>query len=304
MNPKAIVTIPPYAPFIDDVLQHPAVSGIRLNTVMPVKKADTLDDVIARLQMKAERYRKDLYVDLKCRQLRVKSFGVPPFTEIELTHAIEVHTPVKAYFSAGEEVATVLEVDGNRLIMQEGPKRVVGPGESVNILHSSLRILGYLTETDQAYIAACRKNKLHNYMLSFVEGKQDREALLKLDPEANIVEKIESTKGLRYVREEYDRKARLMLARGDLFIEVEKPHEILQASEDVLKKDHDAIAASRIFPSLAFSLNPSCADINDLDNLLRTGYKTVMLGDEVCQHADSVMSSLNLFYEIAKRYGK
>ena len=32
---KAIVTMPPYAPYLEEVAQHPIVSGIRLNTVMP-----------------------------------------------------------------------------------------------------------------------------------------------------------------------------------------------------------------------------------------------------------------------------
>ena len=100
---KSIVTIPPYAPFIEEVLKHQIVSGIRLNTVMPVK--DSLDDVIKRLDENAKKYSKELWIDLKCRQLRVKTYGVPPFTEIELTRSIKVDTPVRAYFSNGKESA-------------------------------------------------------------------------------------------------------------------------------------------------------------------------------------------------------
>ena len=107
MRPKAIVTIPPYAPFIDEVARHPAVEGLRLNVVMPIK--DSLEDVLKKLDDAAARRGKDFYVDLKCRQLRVKTFGVPPFSEIELSHNIEVETPVTAYFCDGQEYATVLE---------------------------------------------------------------------------------------------------------------------------------------------------------------------------------------------------
>jgi len=300
MEPKAIVTIPPYAPFIDEVLRHPSVSGIRLNTVMPVK--DSLEDILKRLDEQAKKYNKELWVDLKCRQLRIKTYGVPPFTEIELTHNIQVNTPVKAYFSDGKETATVLKVEGNKLIMQEGPKRVVGPGESVNIPHYSLAVDGYFTDRDLEYIEAGKKIGMHNYMLSFVEQKADIEALYALDPDARVIEKIESRKGMDYIVGEWDGKTRLMAARGDLYLELGMPHYIIRALETIVQRDKNAVVASRIFNSLASSYEPSCEDITDVDNLLRMGYKTVMLGDDVCMHRDSVMSSLNLFKSIADKY--
>lgn len=295
---SAIVTMPPYAPYIDEVLRHPAVSGIRLNTVMPVK--EPLEELIKQLDSKAKKHRKELWVDLKCRQLRVKNYGVPPFTEIELTHRIRVETPVTAYFSNGTETATVLKVNGNKLIMQEGPRRVVGPGEAVNIPHRSLEIEGYFTDTDRKYIEACTKAGLHNYMLSFVEGQEDIDELYKLDPEAKIVAKIESQKGLSYARN--CSRTRLMAARGDLFVEVAMPHKMIDALEGILKADPDAIVASRLFSSLSRGLEPSCEDIGDADNLLRMGYKTFMFGDDICMERDSIISGLNLFHAMAERY--
>src|SRR3989338_135118 len=295
---KAIVTIQPYAPFIDEVVAHPAVSGVRLNTVMPTKGA--LEDLLKRLQDQVGE--KDLWIDLKGRQLRVKTYGVPPFTEIELTHNISVDTPVTAYFNDGKEQATVLEVDGNRLIMQEGPKRVIGPGESINIPHHSLKIDGNLTTTDQQYIEAGNKLGLKRYMLSFVESPDDVSAFNALVPNAQIVAKIESRKGLNYVCTDAKKEARLMAARGDLYIELKKPHHIINAMETIIAKDPDAIAASRIFSSLTYSLEPSCADIGDVDSLIRIGYKTLMLGDEICQRRESVLSALNLLYEMNQQY--
>ncbi len=299
MKAKAIVTIPPYAMFLAEVLKHPVVESLRLNTVMPIVEGK-LEEKLEQLSAACNEEKKELWIDLKCRQLRVKSFGLPPFTEIELTHQLSVDTPVIAYFSDGKESATVLEVDGNKLIMQEGPKRVIGPGESVNIPHPSLKIDGYFTETDEKYIEAAKKVGIHSYMLSFVEQSSDIEELLKRDSHAKVVAKIESHKGLSYVAENWKNESRLMAARGDLYVEMEKPHEIIAAVESIVKKDPTAIAASRIFPSLAHSLEPSCADIGDVDSLLRMGYKTLMLGDEVCQRRESVISALNLLYAMVK----
>ncbi len=297
MTISAIVTVPPYSPFIEEVARHPIVSGLRLNTVMPTK--GSLEDVIKHLQDVAGS--KDIWIDLKCRQLRVADYGVPPFTEITLTHHITVDTPVKAYFSDGKEIATVLAIDGKRLIMQEGPKRVIGPGESVNILHPSLQIEGYFTDTDKQYIDACVNCGHHQYMLSFVEQQQDIDQLRTYDLDAEIVAKIESKKGLVYTKHK-NNDVRLMAARGDLFIEAGMPHKIIRAMEDIYYADASAIAASRLFSSLSRSLEPSCADIGDVDNLLRMGYKTVMFGDEICMQRDSIISGLNLFQAIAEPY--
>lgn len=322
MSIQTIVTIPPYAPFIREVVRHKSVSGLRLNTVMPVKESEQLEDMLKRLDDETKKAgNKELWIDLKCRQLRVKEYWVPPYTKIRISHNIKVETPVTAYFSDGNEHATVVEVDGDGLIMLEGPKRVVGPGESINIIHPSLSIEGFLTDTDKRYIEAACKVGIHNYMLSFTETQDDIETLYKLDGDANAVAKIESRKGMDYVKNEWGKdnedksvkqnavitnqslmKSRLMAARGDLYIELSKPHEIIDAVETIIKTDPNAIVASRIFNSFSHSLEPTCNDIGDVDNLLRMGYKTFMLGDDICMRRESVMSALNLFSAMAERY--
>ncbi|MEK6964420.1 MAG: pyruvate kinase [Nanoarchaeota archaeon] len=291
---SVIVTVPPYAPFLKEVARHPVVSGLRLNTVMPVK--EPLDVLLKRLKEEAKE--KEVWIDLKGRQLRTVGYWTPPFTEVRLNHRIKVNTPVEAYFGNGREHVTLVGIDGNRLLFLEGPKRVVGPGESLNIRDPSLEIEGYLTKKDFQYIEAGITAGVHTYMLSFVESVSDSEALRKLDPAAVIAEKIESKKGLEYVASEYDGKNRLMAARGDLYAEVDMPHDILAAMDLMIKKDPNVIAASRVCSSLAESLEPSCSDISDVAYLIRTGYKTLMLGDEVCLRRDSVISALNLIEAI------
>ncbi|MFH1174408.1 MAG: pyruvate kinase [archaeon] len=295
----AIVTVPPYAPFLKKVARHGLVSGLRLNTVMPIKKTETLEEVIKRLQDIADG--KDVWIDLKGRQLRVVSYWAPPFTSIELSHPITVNVPTTAYFSNGTDQATVVAIDGNKLITLEGPRRVVGPGESVNIIDSSLVIEGNLTDTDKAYIAAARNVKNSKYMMSFVESNADLDDVKALDPAAELIAKIESRKGLQYVQKEA-KGVRLMTARGDLYQEVPLPHDIIAASESIIKKDKRAIMASRLFASLSNSNYPSCEDIGDVDNVLRMGYRTLMLGDDVCMREESVLSALNLLEAIAERY--
>lgn len=283
-----VVTVPPHADFLAEVAAHPVVTGLRLNTVMPIKGAP--GDVLARLAALGQ----PLFVDLKGRQLRVAAAAVPPFTEVRLSHRISVRTPAVALFGDGREAARVLEVDGDRLILEDGVRRVLGPGESVNIPCASLVIEGSLTERDREYVAAARALGLHDYMLSFVEREDDVAALEALDPDARVVAKIESRRGLDYVRWVGARQARLMAARGDLFLELQRPHHLLGALRDVVRADPDAICASRILASLAWEDEPSAQDLTDVAYLLGLGYRTLMLGDEVCLRRDSVVSALNL----------
>lgn len=292
MNLSAIVTIPPYASFIEEVAAHPIVSGLRLNTVMPLRESPR--EVLERLS----KFKQPLWVDLKGRQLRVAEPAMPPFTEIKLSHAIQVHTPVDAYFSDGNERVRVAAVDGKRLIMEDGPRRMVGPGESVNIVHPSLQIEGTLTDTDRAYLAAMKELGLTKVMLSYVESAQDVDEVKSLLPNAEVVSKIETQKGLDFARKEKAKHGQLMAARGDLYVEVLQPHRIIPALKTIIQADPRAIVASRILDSLAWTPVPVSADISDVAFLMEIGYRTFLLGDQVCMKRDSVMEALNLLTAI------
>jgi pyruvate kinase len=296
MKISAIVTVPPYANFLDEVARHPLVSGFRLNTVMPLKESPR--EALARLS----KFGQPLWVDLKGRQLRVAAPAIPPFTEIKLSHKIKVHTPVDAFFSDGNERARVAAVDGDRLIMEDGPRRMIGPGESVNIIHPSLEIEGTLTETDKTYLSSMKELGLKKVMLSYVESAADVQKVCDLLPGAEVVLKIESQRGLEFAKRYGAQHGRLMAARGDLYVEVLQPHKVISALRVVIDGDKNAIVASRLFDSLAWQPVPVSADITDAAYLLEIGYRTFMLGDQICMKRDSVIEALNLLEAIAGEF--
>jgi hypothetical protein len=293
---RAIVTAPPYAAFLDEVATHPLVCGLRLNTVMPVR--DGPAEAIERLQA----FGQPLWIDLKGRQLRVVGAAIPPYTEVRLSHPIRVNTPVDAFFSDGSECVRIVAVDGNRLILEDGPRRLIGPGESVNIVHPSLKIEGTLTETDRAYLAAIRDLGLNRVMLSYVENASDVDEVRHLLPGVEMMLKIETQRGLDYARKYRASLGRLMAARGDLYVEVLQPHCVVSALRDIIAADPDAVVASRIFDSLAWHAVPDSADIGDVAYLLSLGYRTFMLGDGVCLRRDSVLAALNLLEKVAEEF--
>jgi pyruvate kinase len=296
MQISAIVTTPPYADFLDEVASHPIVSGFRLNTVMPVKNGPR--EALERLS----RYKQPLWVDLKGRQLRVVGAAIPPFTEIQLSHKIRVRTPVDAYFSDGTERSRVVAVREDHIILEDGPRRLIGPGESVNIMDPSLEIEGTLTATDKTYLAAMKETGHRKIMLSYVETMDDVLEVKKHLPDAEVLSKIETQRGLTFAEKHGTVHDGLIAARGDLFVEVLRPHRIAQALKTIIQADPNAIAASRIFDSLAWSSIPVSADIGDVAFLLEIGYRKFMLGDQVCLKRDSVMEALNLLMELARDF--
>jgi hypothetical protein len=293
MSISAIVTTPPYAAFLDEVARHPIVAGFRLNTVMPLKEGPR--EALERLG----KFGQPLWVDLKGRQLRVVDAAMPPFTEIRLSHKIHVHVPVDVFFSDGNEYGRIVAVDDDRIILEDGPRRVIGPGESVNIIHPSLEVEGTLTETDLAYLSIMKEMGLNKVMLSYVESAEDVEEVRKYIPQAEVVLKIETLRGVEFIKQGGSQYGRLMAARGDLYVEVLQPHRIIDAVKAIIQADKNAIAASRLFDSLAWQPVPVSADIGDAAFLLEIGYRTFLLGDQICMKRDTVLEALNLLKALA-----
>ena len=334
---KVITTIHPLSPFLTDVIGHPVISGVRLNTVMPMRRP---------LEVELQRIKdiagdKDVWIDLKCRQIRTshgfffdapshpreiiikdtkyvlndskpRTYGIvrtPPWAELVITHKIKLDMskgPVKCYLQDGYDSAYIADIiDGNRLIMLDGPKRLVGGGESINILDPSLEIEGFFTETDLEFISAAKNVGIHTYMLSYVEQDSDISDLLALDPDAVILAKVESNKGLEWVSKSYAKweanpNVMLMAARGDLYVEVgiERPDKIIRALRNIIKGDPNAVMASRILTSLRQGPRPTCSDITDIECMRLMGYKTFMVGDDICFDKGSLMLALDILKAI------
>jgi hypothetical protein len=286
MMPELFATIPLYPKYRLDVGGHPLVSALRFNTITPrdTSVQATVDGLLNAF------HTKPLWLDLKTRQLRITQFAYLPDSFVTLNHKISVDLPCTLYF---KDCTSRIEaiVGGDRLLLTR-PERVVGAGEPVNILAESLQVEGFLTEQDLEYVEAFTRRGQHRFMLSFVQSARDCEALWQLDPQAEIIAKIEDRRGLRFVAEEYPfmrRKPRLMLAADDLYINLgDDKTAMLAALRQVIAADPTAVAASRILTSLHTpdDERPKPVALGDLAYLwlLDTlGYRALMLSDELCR---------------------
>lgn len=297
--PDLIATLPLYPKYRTDVAAHPLVTALRFNTITPLDTSIqmTVDGLLG------VAHSKPLWLDLKTRQLRITQFAYLPESYVTINHKIRVDTPCIVYF---RDCISTLEsvLDGDRLLLTR-PERVVGQGESINILDDSLEVDGFLTEQDCEYVAAFARRDQHRYMLSFVQSRGDCETLWDLDPQAEIIAKIEDRRGLRFVAEEYPfmpRKPRLMLAADDLYIHMGRDKTaMLSALRRIIAADPAAIAASRLFTSLHDPehdrLNDvSLGDLAYLWLLESLGYRTLMLSDEICR-LRNVFAAVMKIYE-------
>ena len=150
------------------------------------------------------------------------------------------------------------------------------------------------------HFAAMRDLGLTTAMLSFVEKEEDVAELVAELPGAEPMLKVESRRGLAFAGRHGARLGRLVAARGDLFVEVREPHRLVGALRDVIAADPDAVAASRLFPTLSRTPVPVASEVCDAAFLLALGYRTFLLGDEVCLRREPVLAALDLLAAVAR----
>jgi hypothetical protein len=324
---QMMTTLWPSFPHFPRFARDTRLSGIRLNSAM----IDTveLDQELERIAN--SRIKVPLYFDVKGRQLRVtKVFQNPDHLDLVLNHPIRVDLPTPVLFKGGEDTALLESLKDtrylfgkgvktpnptrlyNRLIFapgaKYGPKAMVRPGESLHIRDKSLVVGGaQFTQIELQKIEKVKAAGFTRWFLSYVENQKDVDEFLELvGRDAEVYLKIENLKGLDYVAREYKKRENLKLvaAQGDLYVEVDQPHQILEGLKLIIAKDAEALAGSRMMLSVVHSPVPSCADFSQLAWLWDIGYRNFMLCDEICLKEELLSAATNAMYAFKTDYAK
>lgn len=96
----------------------------------------------------------------------------------------------------------------------------------------------------------------------------------------------------------------LMAARGDLYVEIDKPHRIAEALRLIIGKDPEASVGSRILLSVVHAPVPSCADFLEIAWLADAGYRRMMLCDEICLKEHLLAVAVDAFDQFRADYGR
>lgn len=187
----------------------------------------------------------------------------------------------------GKKKMKVLEINGTDIVTE-----IIVGGETkgrrgVNIVGADLKISS-ITEKDRADLLLGVEQKVEYMALSFVRKAEDvielRSILNDLGASnIKIVSKIETPQALEHLDSIIEASDGLMVARGDLAIEI--GYEFVPAAQKtIIKKSNEAgkfvITATQVLESMINSPVPTRAEVSDIANAIFDGTDAVMLSEE------------------------
>lgn len=159
-----------------------------------------------------------------------------------------------------------------------------------------------LTEKDLADIEFIFKHPFNWIALSFVRNAKDihelRQRIKDAKHQARIIAKIEKPEAIRNLDEIIDATDAVMVARGDLGIEMPMERLPMLQKEIIQKcitKARPVIVATQMMDSMIKNPSPTRAEIIDVANAVIDGADAVMLSAETAMgaHPPKVVSAMN-----------
>lgn len=206
----------------------------------------------------------------------------------------------------GRKRLEVIEVKGNDIVCKvivggelKGKKGVNVPGANLSI--------SALTDKDKKDVEFGIKNKVDFVALSFVRRASDikelRDILTKAGSNAHIIAKIETPEALEVIDEIIAAADGLMVARGDLAIEI--PAEEVPIAQKVMISKCNAvgkpvITATQMLESMIKNPIPTRAEVSDIANAIIDGTDAIMLSEETTL-GDYPVEAVKIMSKVAMR---
>jgi pyruvate kinase len=196
---------------------------------------------------------------------------------------------------------TVNTVEGSCIHATVDNDGVLSNNKGINLLGGGISAKA-LTEKDKADLAFAVKHKYDYIALSFVRNAEDiREAkqlIAKHGGKQGVIAKIERSEALKNIEEIVLASDAVMIARGDLAIEIGDARvpvvqkEIIQVARSM---DTPVITATQMMESMVHSVVPTRAEVSDVANAVLDNTDVVMLSEEtaVGDHPDVVIEAMS-----------
>lgn len=289
------------------IFNHPLIHAVRYNTGgdSPLSPAEILNT----LSIEAKRFNKKVYIDLEGRQVRVAHWTPFQRGSVVLNKDFEIELPGRIHFRGlGWFDITNAQPQERKIYFnspdQLSPNYYLGESQSVHITAKKFETKKYLDNNDFKYIRAAINAGIATFMLSFVETGRDvyefyaayndcNRSDTLLEPE--VILKIESKTGVEFAKKTnifMNSKTRLMAARDDLFLAYNNcKGEFLKALKIIIKKDPEAVLASKIMSGPEHGQDITFGDMADLILMTKMGYKNYMFSDEITKYFDWAMAN-------------
>lgn len=222
-------------------------------------------------------------------------------------------------FHEAVNVGDTILIDNGKLKMKVAAKRKnilsliaansgeLENGKGVNIPNKTLKV-PTLSDADKQVVELAEKKDVEFIALSFTRNAQDIQHLRKEAHECKgaIIAKIENREGVDNFDEILDAADGIMVARGDLGVEIE-PEKVPLVQKSIIKKCNQrgkiVVTATEMLESMMHSPVPTRAEVSDVANAILDGTEATMLSGEtaVGKHpVESVMMMSRIAVETEK----
>ena len=217
--------------------------------------------------------------------------------------AKDINKGEKILIDDGKIILKVIDTDGKHEVTAE----VLQGGElssnkGFNLPNTNISQLA-LTDKDIDDAIFSAKHNVDWIALSFVRNGSDIKSLVELlenntSHRIPIIAKIEKPEGVKNIDEIMKYSSGIMVARGDLGVEINAA-EVPLIQKKLVNKAKKAripvIIATQMMESMMKSLNPNRAEVNDVANSIMDGADAVMLSGEtsVGNHPKEVIKTIS-----------
>src|SRR6056297_460233 len=215
----------------------------------------------------------------------------------------------KILIDDGEVELEVLEKKNEYLVCRVNNSGLVKPRKSVNVPNVHIN-LPSVSEKDKEYIKFAAEHDIDFIAHSFVRNVEDvkaiKELLDKYRKEIKIIAKIENQQGVDNIDEILDHTYGIMVARGDLAVEI--PYEKIPGIQRELinkciERRKPVIVATQMLHSMIQSPRPTRAEVNDVASAVYNNADAIMLSGETASGnypVESVRTMARIATEVEK----
>lgn len=207
----------------------------------------------------------------------------------------------------GKKKLEIIDIKGNNIICKVLVGGDIGGRRGVNLPGAHLSISS-LTDKDKKDLEWGIKNKVDFIAFSFVRRPADILELRKILDDAKlsttkIIAKVEDLEGLENIDEIIKLVDGVMVARGDMAIEIGAEN-VPMVQKMIIKKCNElgkiAITATHMLESMIKSPVPTRAEVSDIANAILDGTDAIMLSEETTL-GDFPVESIRVMARVAEK---
>ncbi len=177
--------------------------------------------------------------------------------------------------------------------------------KSVNVPGASMKLVS-ISEKDRTFIDFAIQNEVDFIAHSFVRNKEDVLAIQKIldghRSSIKIIAKIENQEGVDHIDEILDHVYGVMVARGDLAIEIDAekiPRIQRYIVNKCIESKKPVIIATQMLHSMIDHPRPTRAEVSDIANAVFMGTDAVMLSGETA-YGDYPVEAVKVMNKVAE----